>query len=59
MDDLENLNKIPRDNYYDKEEWDEDKPYPGIPIQIHKKFEELEIEYNTICVIDIKKTFVK
>jgi hypothetical protein len=49
MELLESLNKLEKENYYDKEIWEEDKPYEGIPIDIHKKFEQLEEKYFKIC----------
>ena len=49
MELLESLNKLERVNYYDKEIWEEDKPYEGIPIEVHRKFEILEEKFLKIC----------
>ena len=34
---------MPRENYYDKSDWEEDDTVKEIPVEIHKKFEDLEL----------------
>lgn len=45
MEDLESINKLDRVNYYDPEDWEEDKPYKDILISVHKEYEDLEKIY--------------
>jgi hypothetical protein len=49
MNDLECFNKLEKNYYYDKEDWEEDEPYKKIPLSIHKEFEEKEKIFNYIC----------
>jgi hypothetical protein len=59
MEDLESMNKLIKVNYYDQETWDEDKPEPGIPIGVHKQFEEKEVIFNELAVdINVKMASV-
>jgi hypothetical protein len=48
MDDLEGMNKLDKENYYDREVWDEDMPCKDIPIEVHKEFELTEEIFNKI-----------
>jgi hypothetical protein len=49
MEFLEQINKLEKNNYFDQEDWEEDKPSETIPLTEHKKYENLEIQFNQIC----------
>ncbi len=49
MEDLESINEIERVNYFDICNWEEDSCASEIPLDIHKKFENLEFVFNQLC----------
>ena len=60
MEDLESINKMYRENYYDKSDWEEDDSIKEVPVEIHKKFEDLEVIFNLLCEgVDVKKASEK
>ncbi len=60
MEDLELINQLERENYYDKADWEEDECCKEISIEIQQKFEKLEILFNTLCEgVDEKKAAQK
>jgi hypothetical protein len=49
MDELEKINKLEKLNYYDPEDWEEDKPLETIPKDVQELFEEKENLFEIIC----------
>ena len=49
MEFLENINKLEKINFFDKEEWDEDAPSDLIPVEINKLYESRGEYFNSIC----------
>jgi hypothetical protein len=60
MEELESMNQLERENYFDKLNWEEDDCCKEIPVDEHLRFENLENLFNTLCEgVDEKKAAEK
>jgi hypothetical protein len=49
MDDLECINLPQKENYYDKADWEEDECLGEIPLEVMRKYEKLEKDFDKLC----------